>query len=748
MKRILLLLLISIKTTPIIAQLKLTDYNRAKNFLWANVSKKIQNYYINPIWIETGDGFIYETTTINNEKEFTIVDFIQKSPTTYITQQQLAKHFKPDFTLSKISNVKVAKLGEIAFDYENKTYNYAIATDKFLTTDTVNIKQISETESTSPDGNWIAYNKDYNLYIKSTKDGAVRQITFDGKRFYEYGTYYGWSDIIEGENGQRPERLSIEWSPDSKWLQTYVTDLRVAEKMYLLDWSIDTLYKPKLLSYYRASPGDTNIVKMTPLFVEVNTGKTILKKEMVSTHTNPPIYNWLKESGQLIQHKLYRGYQKLTLHKVDLNKQKDELIYEEKSKTNIDNFEHYVLEDKNMILILSEKDGWRQLYKIALEDYKVTPITKGEYYINTIFEDKISDDNLYFTASGKEENENPYHQYLYKINLQNSKQELITKSKGNHEISFSKNLQWIIDNTSSLTTEPKISLVNLINSKEQTQLSKPNLYYLKDSLQYKGAEVFTAIGRDNKTIIYGAMWKPTDFNPSKKYPVIDQTYTGPHTFMFPRTYTGSLARNNQALAELGFIVIAVDGMGTANRSKAFQNVSYKNMGKNLEDHVLAIQQLGRKYNFIDTNKVGIFGHSAGGYDAGHAMLAYPNFYKVAVASSADHDFRMEKAWWPEMYMGWPVDSTYHQVSNITIANNLKGKLLMVHGGIDENVNPSATFKLAEAFIKADKEFDLLIIPSMRHGYTGKYNNYFNKKKWNYFVEHLKNETPIWDFQLD
>lgn len=169
------------------------------------------------------------------------------------------------------------------------------------------------------------------------------------------------------------------------------------------------------------------------------------------------------------------------------------------------------------------------------------------------------------------------------------------------------------------------------------------------------------------------------------------------------------------------------------------------MENNLEDHVLAIKYLGNKYTWIDTNKVGVFGHSAGGYDAGRAMLGFPDVYKVGVASSADHDFRMEKAWWPEMYQGWPVDSTYQNASNITNAKNLKGKLLLVHGSLDDNVNPSATFKLAEALVKADKEFDLLILPSQRHGYQGNYRNYFTKKRWNYFIKHLLEQEPIWDF---
>ncbi len=196
------------------------------------------------------------------------------------------------------------------------------------------------------------------------------------------------------------------------------------------------------------------------------------------------------------------------------------------------------------------------------------------------------------------------------------------------------------------------------------------------------------------------------------------------------------------------MAIVVDGLGSSGRSKQFHNYSYKNLGGNLEDHVGAIRQLGERYSWIDTTRVGIFGHSAGGYDAAHALLAYPDFYKVAVASSADHDHRMEKAWWPEMYMGWPVDSAYHLQSNITMAGNLKGKLLITHGGIDENVNPSATFKLAEALIKADKQFDMLILPSQRHGYQGAHQKYFTKIRWNYFVEYLRGVEPLWDFKWE
>ena len=323
---------------------------------------------------------------------------------------------------------------------------------------------------------------------------------------------------------------------------------------------------------------------------------------------------------------------------------------------------------------------------------------------------------------------------------------MLTPENANHDISVSPDGKYFIDNISTPDQPTRTVLRETGSGKILKELSKADIEGLL-IMNFHFAETFTATARDGSTTIYGALWKPSNFDPNKKYPVIDQSYTGPHTNMFPRNFATTIQRNNQPLAELGFIVVCIDGMGTAGRSKAFHNVSYKNMGKNLLDHVLAIKELAKKYSWIDADRVGIFGHSAGGYDAGHAVLEFPEFYKVAVASSADHDFRMEKDWWPEMYMGWPVDSSYHFVSNITMAKNLKGKLLITHGGIDENVNPSATFKLAEALIRANKEFDMLILPSQHHGYTGIYSDYFTKKRWNYFVEHLSGQTPIWDFQL-
>ena len=597
-------------------------------------------------------------------------------------------------------------------------------------------------ESKSPDGKWIAYTKDFNLFIKSTDEKNVHQLSFEGKENYEYGSYIGWFDKMEGENGIRPERFRVSWSPDSKYLSTYICDLRNADKMYMLDFSIDTMYRPKLLSYYRGSPGDTTMVMMEPVIFDIESKSQIKIDLPRNTHINSASVRWTEQSGKAIVSYPERGFQTQHVMMLDVKEKVLELLIKEESKTNIDQFRFWYLEYHNKILFLSQRSGWRQLYAHDIKSNETKAITQGNYVINDIVYMSDDESTFHILASGVDEEMNPYHQQVYKVSL-TGESKLLTPEKLHHRISFSDDGKYFADNMSTINIPTRTVLRSSENGEILAELTKADV----EQMHEKGwtmPMIFNTIGKDGKSKIYGAVWRPTNFDPTKKYPIIDHSYTGPHTQVFPKSFDAAF--NNQALAELGFVVVMVDGLGTTGRSKEFQNHSYKNMGNNLEDHVRAIKSLAKSNSWIDIEKVGIFGHSAGGYDAGHAMLAFPDFYKVSVASSADHDFRMEKAWWPEMYMGWPVDSTYHEVSNVTMAPNLKGKLLLVHGSIDDNVNASATFKLAEALVKADKEFDLLILPSQRHGYQGDYRKYFIKKRWNYFVKHLKGEEGIWDFE--
>jgi len=726
--------------------ISIEDYNRAVGFLGENLNDRAFNLHIQANWFPDSSGLWYVHQSPESKKYLQVAipgllksDLFNHAKLAAILSDSLA--YEVEANKLPLTEVEYMSSKELRISVKNKTF--VLDTEHYTLLKPEEKKEENRKEQSSPDKKWIAFQQDYNLHIKSTSDSTVKQLSTAGKKGYEYASWYGWYDIMEGENGERPAHFRVSWSEDSEWIMANICDLRHAQKMYLLDWSVDSLFRPRLLSYYRGSPGDTNVVYMEPVFFNVRTGEEIKPDLPPSEHFNAMYVQWSLTPGKVYLTKYRRGYKYVSIYSFDLQTQELQSIYAESSTTNIDNFTHEFAEESGKIFFLSEKSGWRQLYGLDLEIGKEQRLTLGDFYVNSI--EKIDEENqlIYFLASGKEKDRNPYYQHLYSISFKGEDLKLLTEENCIHRISISPDGNSFVDNYSTVTMETTTALRDLETGEILMELGHADVSMLNG---WKPPEIFTALARDGLTTIYGALWKPVNFNPDKKYPVIELSYTGPHTHVFPTDF--SRAFQLQSYAELGFVAIVVDGLGSKGRSKLFHNYSYKNLGGNLEDHVGAIRQLGAQYDWIDTTRVGIFGHSAGGYDAAHALLAYPGFYKVAVASSADHDHRMEKAWWPEMYMGWPVDSVYHLQSNITMAGNLKGKLLITHGGIDENVNPSATFKLAEALIKADKQFDMLILPSQRHGYRGAHQKYFTKTRWNYFVKYLRGVEPIWDFKWE
>jgi dipeptidyl aminopeptidase/acylaminoacyl peptidase len=749
MKQILFLVVGVMLTFSLKAQeVTLNDYERAVSFMYNNsYNKTVFNLFTDANWFKDNSGLWFIDYS-KDTKSYKTVSFKKNKVVDLFNHEKLATALSKlndksvEANNLSVSNIERLKDGNLDLNFEGKAYTLNLKSYELQLKEEKQQEENNEFESKSPDGKWIAYTKDYNLFIKSTENNQEYQLSSKGEKGYEYASWYGWYDKMEGENGERPKRFFVSWSPDSKWIGTSIVDTRNAEKMYMLDYSIDSLYKPKLLSYYRGSPGDTTMVHITPVFYNVSSKKEVKTGLPTETHINSVAVEWLENEGELLANYSERGFKKETLKHVNLINGKEETLIEETSETNIDNFWFRNLEGKGKIIFLSERSGWRQLYMVDLKTKEIKPITNGSYYVNSIVHTNENNEEIYFLASGKHKEMNPYHQQLYGVDFK-GEITLLTPEKAHHIVNFSKDGKHFVDNYSTINIPTRTVLRDSKKGKILAELTKADVSEVA-SKGWQSPEVFELIAKDGKTTIYGAIWKPTNFDPSKSYPIIDATYTGPHTQVFPKSF--DRAFGNQSLAELGFIVIGVDGLGTSGRSKEFHNHSYKNMENNLEDHVLAIKHLSQKYSWINIDKVGIYGHSAGGYDTGRAMLGFPDFYKVGVASSADHDFRMEKAWWPEMYQGWPIDETYEKISNITNAENLKGKLLLVHGGLDDNVNPSATFKLAEALVNADKEFDLLILPSQRHGYVGKARSYFIKKRWNYFIEHLLDAKPIWDFK--
>jgi len=732
-------------------QITETHYERAETFLQPNISKLVYHLNVQPNWLPDSSGFWHVTQT-RQGKRFFLTDLSAKSTKEAFDHQRLAdalaeKLGKPvdaaDLPFNRISFIEK---NLITFSFDETTWNYKIDLVELIRQD--QNQEETRQRGRSPDGKLQAFIRDYNLFVRELETGQERQLSTNGRNQYEYANTYGWGDIMVGEGGTRPENLFVNWSPDSRKLLTYITDLSQAQKMYLLDFSVDTLFRPRLLSYYRGSPGDTTVVYYLPVIFDLETGAETPIDLPPIPHFIGVDLVWSENADSL--HALYahRGFKQADVIKIDATSGKPSVFLVETSDTSVE-YNNLILQriGKDRVLFSSQKSGWHHLY---LYDWNtgalISQVTDGEYVVKTVLHVDEENEIIWFVAGGREQGRNPYYNHLYRVNFNGSELKLLTPENAHHQVSLSPCNQFFVDNYSRVDL-PTISVVRKLTDGEVVfKISEADASDLF-ATGWRPPMQFTAKGRDGITDIFGVIYQPLDFNPRRKYPLIDYSYTGPHTSITPKSFSDAVSNIINPFRAFGFAVMVVDGMGTAQRSKTFRDVSYRNMGYSLDCHVAAIRQLGDEYNWIDTARVGIFGHSAGGYDAGRAMLQYPETYKVGVASAADHDHRMEKAWWPEMYMGFPVGDFYHEQSNVTNAQKLQGRLLIAHGAIDENVNPSATYKLAEYLIRAQKDFDMLILPGRNHSFGRSDGDYFTKVRWNYFIRHLLGAEPLHNYRF-
>ena len=734
---------IFLNSPQLFSQITEETYHKAEYFLSNSIQREVYHLEVIPNWLDSKTSFWHQTFT-KDGKRFYHSDIEKGTTLEAFNHHKLAELLSEksgqsvDPNRLPFSRIQLRNDGSITFEWQNKIWTYQ--NSRLESTRSPEPK--NRDTSISPDGNWKAFSRNFNLFVENLETGEEIQLSFDGKKDFEYASFWGWSDMVIGENGERPFHFTVNWSPDSKKIQTQIMDLRLAQKMLLLDNSQDDKFRPQLMGYYRASPGDTSVVMYTPVLFDIESNTETKYPKLSLPHFIGMYFNWDEDSENLYGTYLHRGFKAFDILEINAESKGIRTIYSESSPTHINNTNILRKLKNGQFILGTEKSGWNQLY---LLDWKsgalINRITLGDYVVKNLL--NIDEENkiIYFEAAGKEKNVNPYYSFVYKVNFDGSELELLTPENAFHEISYGSGKDYFIDNYSTVN-EPTVSVVRELATGEIVQeISKADISNLLKK-GYRSPKQFSATAKDGKTTIYGVYYLPTDFNSKKKYPIIDYTYTGPHTDITPKTFKAGLVGLSQPMSELGFVVVTVDGLGTNGRGKTFNDVSYNNLGDGTTDHVLAIKELAAKNKFMDSDKVGIFGHSAGGYDAARAILLHPDFYKVAVASAGDHDHRMEKAWWPEMYMGYPVGDFYQEQSNVTNASNLKGHLLLAHGGIDENVNPSATFKFAEALINAGKDFDLFIWPSRNHSFGRTNGDYFTKKRWDYFIEHLLGEKPI------
>ena len=621
-------------------------------------------------------------------------------------------------------------------------------------------------EIISPNKKKSIYIKNYNLWIRDLTTKKTKQLTFNGYEDYGYATNNaGWI---------KNDRPVLKWSNDSKTITTFRQDSRMVGEMYLTTTNVG---HPNLQKWKYALPGDENIFEIERIFINVESGKISkfkMGRDFQRSTTTDHIAGWdgtlldanfSKDGKKLAFISSSRDHKEAHLQIADVNTGNIKSVYKEVSKTyfesGVSGENWRVFFNSNEFLWYSEKDNWGHLYLHDLSNGNLkNRITSGEWLVRDVLHVDESTREIFFTGGGKEKG-NPYHVYLYKVNFDGSGLVCLTPEKGTHRINASEDWKYFTT-TFSTTENSPVTLLKNRNGETLKEINRVDISELLENNWQQPIE-FSVKARDNETDVYGLLYLPSFYNENHNYPVLNYIYPGPQSGSIGN-YGFSVARRDfQALAELGFIVIGVDAMGTPGRSKSFHDAYYGNMGDNgLPDNIKAIKDLSKIYKGMDTERVGIWGHSGGGFASTRAILEYPEFYDVAVSSSGNHDNRNYEADWGEKWQGLleytdeDIDdgdtnydfkqTNYDNQANQLLAKNLKGKLMLAHGNLDDNVPPYSTLLVVDALIKENKDFDLIIFPNKRHGY-GDMNNYFTRKKWDYFVKHLKGIEPPKEFEM-
>ncbi|HEY2415463.1 MAG TPA: prolyl oligopeptidase family serine peptidase [Pirellulaceae bacterium] len=583
-------------------------------------------------------------------------------------------------------------------------------------------------ENVSRDGKWAAAIKDHNVVVRKTVGGDEFTLSEDGREGLAYG--------------------NLEWSPDSKRLVAFRIEPGEQKEVYLVESSPKGGGRAVLHTRNYALPGDKFTAYELHLFDVAGQKEIECKVDRVDFGT--PRLRWNEDGHTFTYQQVDRGHQRMRLAEVDAQTGKSRNLIDEKTETfiwtahteNVNLRPINWLEKSDEIVYVSERDGWRHLYLVDAKEGAIkNQITKGEYVVRGI--ERIDEDKrqIWFRACGRNPDQDPYFIHFYRINFDGSGLVALTAGNGTHTVEYSPDRSYLID-TYSRVDQPAIhELRRAEDGQLVCKLEEADISELKSggghSPPYEAPEVFVAKGRDGKTDIWGIICRPKNFDPSKKYPVIEQIYAGPQGSYVPKAFSSQ--RRYAALNDLGFVVVQMDGMGTANRSKAFHDVCWKDLkDAGLPDRILWHQAVAAKYPWYDIRRVGIYGGSAGGQNSTGALLFHPEFYKVAVSGCGCHDNRMDKASWNEQWMGYPVGPQYAESSNIDNAGKLRGKLMLIVGEMDTNVPTESTYRLADALIKADKDFDFVMVPGAGHGMGG---GYGTRRMHDFFVRHLLGGEP-------
>ncbi len=783
------LAILCLGATDTLAQISADDYARAERMLGWNASKLVFHTPVSPEWLE-GDRFWYRKPVPDGH------EFIYVDPSADVRRPGF-DHAKLAAALSTASGTSyepyrlpfeefkfVDGTGSIRFwEDEKKTKDQQDSKKEEEEPEEVhrrwtcnltsyecvgpeNIPKDADDEVKSPDEKWVAFAREENLWIRSIESGEEIQLSQDGEEHFGYGVASeGCCYTVTARREKTKLRPIVFWSPDSKKIVTYKLDERTVEEMHLLETHEG---RPILHSYRYALPGDPEIPTYTLHVFDIDSRSQVpIKNDPIELFWGPGDevdVRWSSDTSTIYFVREFRGHQKAVLYAADAATGDVRTVLEETNKTFLDLPSHQdphedralqdwrVINNNQEVVWWSERGGWGHFYLFdtgtgALKN----AITSGGWMALNIHHVDETNRWLYFEALGKEKDLYPYAAQLYRVKLDGSGLQRLTKEDAAHEIHISETGSYVVD-TYSMRDQAPVTVLRQPDGRVLETLEEADISQL-EAAGWSPGEPFSVKARDGVTDLYGFVYRPSNFDPEKKYPIIDYIYPGPQIGPVRyRGFTASPGGNAQALAELGFIVMHFDATGTPFRSKAFHDVWYGDMGDNgLIDHVQTIKQLAARHPEIDIDRVGIFGHSGGGFSSTDAILRFPDFFKVAVSSAGNHDNRSYSWGWGEKYQGLlkkneDGSDNYESQANHLLAANLKGHLMLTYGTLDDNVHPNATLLVANELIKHNKDFDMLVYPNRNHRYGRE--PYVIRRTWDYFVRHLLGEEPPVGYRLE
>ena len=689
------------------------DYSKAVNNLGINLSKLIDRGSVTPQWLPDGN-FWYKVSTASGV-EFVLVNTKTGAKKTAKTRDGILPDFKNPITPSAKFN-----------------------------------------ETLSPDGTKSVFIKNWNLWLRDLATKSETALTTDGVKDFGYATNNaGWT---------HSDAAVLIWSPDSKKISTFIQDQRHVKDMYLVKTTVGA---PVLSQWKYPLPGDSAVVKIHRVIIDVTTGSVVKLKTAADDHRSTLCddiscsgsfddNDWSADGSKLAFVSTPRDHKSATLRIADARTGDVTEIYKETVATQYESGQGAAnwryLPASNEFIWYSEKDNWGHLYLHDITTGKLkNRITEGNYVVTKLLKVDEKKRVVYFEGRGKETGRNPYYKHFYKIDFTGKNLVLLTPEDADHSLSFSKDESYFVDNYSTVN-KPNTAVLRDLTGKLISTLETADISRLSAS-GWKAPLPFNVKSATNGFDLYGFMYLPSTLDPAKKYPVINYIYPGPQGGSVGNwSFAATRASDHQALAELGFIVVALEGSCNPNRSKSFHDACYGNMAENtLPDQISGLKQLQQKYPYLDLDKVGIWGHSGGGYATASAMFTFPDFYKVGISESGNHENRNYEDDWGERYIGLDVKgrngkSIYEPQANQLNAKNLKGHLLLAHGNMDDNVPASNTLLVVEALEKANKDFDLIIFPNQRHGY-GDDSYYMMRRRWDYFVKNLMGATPPKEYAI-